>query len=270
MRKMILSFKSILVLLTLCLICGNSYARHTTPRSCIYEVVTDTLPDNEKKRIQENEQQRIIRETEQVTAKEMEWYSREKNWLNMPQKQKETPSQRKWEGGPDEQKAVTFGIRAGANFASLELKSGAKGKCSMVTSYHVGINFDIRFIDHLHLNTALLFSQKGYKYENDYDRERQETVKAPFIMLPVQLSLRLGILQINVGPYLEYGLGGEIEYGSNRRKHDTFDYYAPLNYGITAGAGLLFGKHFFLGGNYEMGLSDYANRNIAVSLGVNF
>ena len=267
---MIVSFKSILVLLALCLICSNSYARHTTSNSCVYEIVTDTLPDNEKKRIQEDEQQREIREAEQVTAKEMERYSREKNWMNMPQTQKETPSQSKWEGSSNKQKAVVFGIRAGANLASLGLKSDADGKCSMVTSFHAGINLDIRFIDHLHLNTALLFSQKGYKYENDYDRERQETAKAQFVMLPVQLSLRLGILQINAGPYVEYGFGGEIEYGRNGRKYDTFDYYKPLNYGITAGAGLLIGKHFYLGGNYEMGLSDYANRNIAISLGVNF
>lgn len=269
MRKLIVSFKSIIVVLTLCLICSNSYARHTAPSSCAYEMVTDTLPDYEKKRMQENEQQREIREAEQVTAKEMEWYSREKNWLSMPQKQNKTLS-RKGEGNSNEQKAVVLGIRAGTNLASLGLKSGANGKCSMVTSFHAGVNLDIRFIDNLHLNTALLFSQKGYKYENDYDRERQETVKAQFVMLPVQLSLRLGILQINAGPYVEYGFGGEIEYGRSNRKHNTFDYYKPLNYGVTAGAGLLIGKHFYLGGNYEMGLSDYANRNIAISLGVDF
>lgn len=269
MRKLIVSFKSIFVVSTLCLICSNSYARHTMPSSCVYEIVTDTLPDYEKKRMQENEQQREIREAEQVTAKEMERYSHEKNWLTMPQTQKKTPSQNKWEGD-SKQKAVVFGVRGGANLASLGLKSGANGKCSMVTSFHAGVNLDIRFIDNLHLNTALLFSQKGYKYENDYDRERQETVKAQFVMLPVQLSLRLGILQINAGPYVEYGFGGEIEYGRSGRKHDTFDYYKPLNYGITAGAGLLIGKHFYLGGNYEMGLSDYANRNIAISLGVDF
>lgn len=269
MVKIIVSSKCFL-LLTLCLICSNSYARHITSNDCIYETVTDTLPDYEKKRMQENEQQREIREAEQETAKEMERYSREKNWLTMPQKQKNTLSQNKREGDSNEQKSVVFGIRAGANLASLGLKSGANGKCNMVTSFHAGVNLDIRFIDNLHLNTSLLFSQKGYKYENNNDRERQETVKAQFVMLPVQLSLRLGILQINAGPYVEYGFGGEIEYGRSGRKHDTFDYYKPLGYGITAGAGLLLGKHFYLGGNYEMGLSDYANRNIAISLGVNF
>lgn len=270
MRKLIVSFKSILVVLTLCLICSNSYARHTVPSSCAYEIVTDTLLDYEKKRMQENEQQMEIREAEQVTAKEMERYSREKNWLTMPQKQKKTPSQSKLEGDSNEQKAVVFGIRAGVNLASLGLNSDANGKCSMVTSFHAGVNLDIRFIDNLHLNTALLFSQKGYKYENNYDRERQETVKALFVMLPVQLSLRLGILQINAGPYVEYGFSGEIEYGSSGRKHNTFNYYKPLNFGITTGAGLLIGKHFYLGGNYEMGLSNYANRNIAIILGVDF
>ena len=254
MAKIIVSSKCFLIL-TLCLICSNSYARQTTPSSCVYEIVTDTLPDYEKKRMQENEQQREIREAEQVTAKEMERYSREKNWLTMSQSQMKASPQSTKARSSDEKKTVTFGIRAGGNLASLGLKGGADGKCSMVTSFHAGVNLDIRFIDHLHLNTALLFSQKGYKYENDYDKERQETVKAQFIMLPVQLSLRFGILQINAGPYVEYGFGGEIEYGRSSRKHDTFDYYKPLNYGVTVGAGLLIGKHFYLGGNYEMGLS---------------
>lgn len=270
MRKMIVSFKSILVVLTLCLICSNSYARLTTSSSCAYEIVTDTLPDNEKKKIQENEQQREIWEAEQVTAKEMEWYSREKNWLTMPQKQKKTPSKNKSEGDSNEQKTVVFGIRAGANLASLGLDSDADGECSMITSFHAGVNLDIRFNDNLYLNTALLLSQKGYKYKHFYDRERQETAMAQFVMLPVQLSLRFGIFQINAGPYIEYGVGGDIEYGRNDMHHGTFNYYEPLNYGITAGAGLLIGKHFYLGGNYEMGLSDYANRNIAISLGYNF
>jgi hypothetical protein len=89
-------------------------------------------------------------------------------------------------------------------------------------------------------------------------------------MLPVQLSLRLGFFQINAGPYLDYGIGGEIEYGRSERKTDTFNYYDALNYGIIAGAGFNLGKHFYLGADYEMGLSNYANRNIAISLGVNF
>lgn len=270
MRKKIVSFKSILVLLALCLICSKSYARHIVPSSFDYKLVTDTLLDNEKKRIQESEQQRETREAEQITTQEMEVFSREKNWQNMPKPQFDTPSQDKRKGNSGEQKAVVFGIRAGANFASLGLKSGTDGKCSMLTSFHAGVNLDIRLVDHLHLNTALLFSQKGYKYENNYDKERQETTKAQFVMLPVQLSLRIGILQINAGPYVEYGFGGDIEYGRNSMKQKTFDYYEPFNYGITTGVGLLIGNHFYLGSNYEMGLSGYANRNIAISLGINF
>ena len=125
-------------------------------------------------------------------------------------------------------------------------------------------------IKQLHLNTSLLFSEKGYKYEHDYDHDRQETAKAQFIMLPIQLSYRIGMLQINAGPYLEYGLGGKIEYGNRNNTYKTFNYYDALNYGIVAGAGVNMGKNFYLGANYELGLSNYANRNIAISLGYNF
>ena len=181
-----------------------------------------------------------------------------------------TVKKQKRESPTNKEKAMTLGIRAGLNLASLGLDSEVDGSCSMVASFHVGLNMDIKLIDQLHLNTSLLFSQKGYKYEHDWDYERQETAKAQFIMLPIQLSYRIGLIQINAGPYIEYGLGGEIEYGQRGWTDDTFDYYDALNYGVTAGVGVNLSKQFYLGANYEIGFSDYANRNIAISLGYNF
>ncbi len=186
----------------------------------------------------------------------------------VPQPVKPVPQRTPQKSSTKKEKTLCFGLRAGVNLASLELSSDVNGSCSMVTSFHAGVNMDVRFVKQLHLNVGLLYSQKGYEYESDY--YRQETCSSQFIMLPVQLSYRIGIVQINAGPYVEYGIGGEIEYGRQGRIHDTFDYYDALNYGITAGAGMTIAKHFFLGVNYEMGLSDYANQNIAISLGYNF
>lgn len=284
MIQQIVKFKSILALLTFWLLCQNTYAHPSSPDINIsqlsesanigYELPVDTLTKEEQKRIEatkrreETQQLQEIRETEMMTAKEKERFDQENRPLTV---YKKSPvKERKHESSTKNERAVVFGIRAGVNIASLGLNSAADGKCSMVTSFHAGLSLDIRLVELLHLNTSLLFSQKGYKYEHDWDRERQETAKAQFVMLPVQLSLRLGFFQINAGSYVEYGFGGEIEYGRRGWKRDTFDYYEAFNYGITAGAGFNIGKRFYLGANYEMGLSDYANRNVAICLGVNF
>ena len=188
--------------------------------------------------------------------------------------QEEKPVKKKKEkrvrtaGDDGDFKPVAFGLRAGVNLATMAPSDEWDGSCDKITSFHAGVSADVRLGKKLSLNTALLFSQKGYKYENGY--YRSESAKAQFIMLPVQLSLRLGTFQINAGPYAEYGIGGKIEAGRNETEFDTFDYYDAFNYGISAGAGIVFAKHFYLGANYEMGLSDYANRNIAISLGYNF
>ena len=84
----------------------------------------------------------------------------------------------------------------------------------------------------------------------------------------MQLSYRLGLIQLNLGPYVEYGVGGKIK--SYGRSVDTFSYYDAFNYGLIVGAGVNLMQHFYFGGNYEVGMGDYSNRNIAISIGYNF
>lgn len=171
-------------------------------------------------------------------------------------------------------RAFVFGLRTGVNMASIALSSDAHGDSKMTASFHAGVNLDMRITNNLHLNTSLLYSQKGYKYEDGVYSSSMgylnETATAHFLTLPIQLSYRIGMFQINCGPYIEYGLGGEIEYGSYSSRIDTFEHFDALNYGITVGVGRTLWKRFYLGVNYEMGMSDYANRNIAISLGYNF
>lgn len=289
MIKKLVKQKTFFAILMFCPMSQGTYA-YQTERDCAVsqlseyvnngqETPLDTLTNEEKRRIEELKRDEYIKQQNEtqvsdlLKAQEIERYAQD---IKTHSIYKQSNINEKGYSSNDE-RAVVFGIRAGVNFASSGLNSELHGKCSMVTSFHAGLNLDIRLINHLHLNTSLLFSQKGYNYENGWDRERHETVKAQFLMLPVQLSYRIGAFQINAGPYLEYGLGGEIVYGIRGSEYGVFDYYDRLNYGLVVGLGLNLGKHFYVGGNYEFGLGNfdsglegYANRNIAVSLGINF
>lgn len=279
MIKKSLKFKQILVLLTFWLLCQDSYTCNVVSYGNVlqisndYVLPIDTLTKDGRKEIDEIKRKELKKHQEETHENEKELSKQlKKNTLkinegqnyNLAFQEKERKSFTK------ENKPVVFGVRVGGNLSTLGILSDAEGECSMATSFHVGMNTDVKLIDLLHLNISLLYSQKGYKYKNFWDSERQETTKAHFIMLPVQLSFRIGAFQINAGPYLDYGLGGKIKYGRNDYETLTFNYFAPLNYGIVAGAGVNLGKHFYLGANYELGFSDYANRNITASLGFNF
>lgn len=279
MIKQSLKFKPILFLLTFWLLCQNSYPCNAVfvgsvlPISIGDDLPIDTLTKDGRKKINAIKRKELKIHQEETRENEKELSKQvKKNTLKIIEGQNDNPAFQENERNSfaKENKPVVFGVRAGVNLSTLGIQGDVEGKCSMATSFHVGMNTDVRLIDLLHLNISLLYSQKGYKYKNIWDSERQETTKAHFIMLPVQLSFRIGAFQINAGPYLDYGLGGKIKYGEYNEEANTFNYFNPLNFGVLAGAGVKLGKHFYLGANYELGFSDYANRNITASLGFNF
>ena len=163
---------------------------------------------------------------------------------------------------------VTFGLRAGANIAWTQFDEDYDD-VGMVPSFHVGISMDIPFSDNFYLNTALLYSGKGYKYD------KVEKASAQYLDLPVQLSLRFGDIdetqfQVNAGPYVAMGLSGTIKSENGNKEQKFFDYYKSFDYGIAAGVGLTFSTQYYVGANFQLGMADYRNRSIGISLGYNF
>jgi len=98
---------------------------------------------------------------------------------------------------------VVFGVRAGAN-ASWTQFAEDYGNSSMLPSFHAGVSMEVPITKMFYFNTALLYSNKGYKFE---DNPLVEKATAQYIDLPLQVSVRFGDaektqFQINVGPYL--------------------------------------------------------------------
>ncbi len=168
-------------------------------------------------------------------------------------------------------KQFTFGIRGGANLAWTQFEDSSD-KAKMLTSFFAGVSMDIAFTEMFYVNTALLFSEKGYKYGSG---NTEYTAKAQFIELPVQASLRFGDpenvqFQINAGPYAAMGIGGKIKAEQAGNEINFFDHYNSFDFGITVGAGLLFSEHYYVGANFQLGFADYRNRNISIGIGYNF
>ena len=169
---------------------------------------------------------------------------------------------------PKKSGSISFGIRTGGNLAWTQFGDGYD-KVSMTTSFHLGISMDILLSESFYLNTALLYSGKGYKYE------KVENATGQYIDLPVQASIRFGDVssaqfQFNAGPYLAIGIGGKIKSETTDKEQNFFDYYNSFDYGLAIGCGVIFSKHYYLGVNAQIGFADYRNRNVGISIGYNF
>lgn len=190
---------------------------------------------------------------------------------------------------------VTFGVRAGLNFANMSLSDQEGGGATLSpgcrTTFHVGLIADIPLMQSLYVQTGLYLQNKGYKYEED---GYTETAKPMYLEIPVLASYRYDLsdalqLQVNVGPYFGYGLGGKVKAEFEHYGDDEADFFGDdddqfgakrFNCGLQFGAGLTLNSHYYLGFAYQLGLTnniktgdDYdkaKDRNWMVSLGYNF
>lgn len=172
-------------------------------------------------------------------------------------------------------RGVTFGIRAGLNFASLT-GGDTDGAPDSRTAYHVGVIADIPLMQSLYIQTGLYFQSKGMKYEESYDDgDSYKTTLSPmYLQIPILASYRYNFsdafqLQVNFGPYFAYGVGGkykdEYSYGSGSYddeiyESDVFDGgLKRFDCGLQVGAGMTFARHYYLGFTYEFGLTNIAD-----------
>ena len=170
--------------------------------------------------------------------------------------------------------ALAFGVKAGLNMATAAFDSQYSGTGS-VSKFHLGVTMDVRITDMFYFSTGLLYSAKGYKYD---DNTISETASANFVDIPLQATLRLPlgssvVLQPSVGPYIAMGIGGDIEGKKNNTKDYSgkfSDHFSSFDYGLQAGVQLIISGHFNFGLAYQAGMGDYRNRNLMVSLGYNF
>lgn len=156
------------------------------------------------------------------------------------------------------EKKVTLGVRAGLNIADLNGKGiDAKSR----TSFLAGVSADFNLVESFSINSGLFYTGKGAK-----------DLSADFIELPVYASYRLNFaeasqLQVNVGPYFDFGVAGDaFKDGMDGKRFQM---------GLGFGAGYTFHK-FYLGVQYQLGMTDVVKNAdahwdcINISLGYNF
>ena len=182
---------------------------------------------------------------------------------------------------------IQFGIRGGLNVANMTLEYDKISQASDAkTNWHVGVIADIPMMESLYVQTGLYLQNKGYKVSED---DWEQTANPMYLEIPVLASYRYNFsdaaqLQINVGPYFAYGIGGKIKdvEDGDEDKVDFFSEdggYKNFDCGLQIGAGFTFGGHYYIGAAYEFGFTNIAkdsgdtkfkNKNWMFSVGYNF
>ncbi len=220
-----------------------------------------------------------------------------------------------------ESEGITWGIRAGLNVSN---QHGNGENAGSKAGFNVGIVADIPIISqYFYIQPGLYYTMKGFKATSlesswywNYDKHT-EKVNPYYIEIPILLSGRYNItdkvqVQVNFGPYFAIGIAGKYktkdEWANNYTEESGIDrwqcdYFGPYNdfyfgegkysgglkgkrfdCGLSIGAGFTFVKHYYIGFQYELGLTNaytdefikytrfdsIKNRNWMISLGYNF
>lgn len=175
-----------------------------------------------------------------------------------------------------EKKPFALGIKAGYNMATAQFGSDYKGTTGSIGGFHVGLTADVRLADAFHFCSGLILSNKGYTYENKSNGIDEEG-KGMFIDIPLLASLRLPLgssvrLSLDAGPYAAICAGGSVadQYSTKIYDESFSSAYTSLDYGFQAGVGLIFSYHFNLGVSYQIGMSNYHNKNLMIGIGYTF
>jgi hypothetical protein len=158
-----------------------------------------------------------------------------------------------------------FGVRAGVNFQTLTGKdnNGNAFTNSNKTGFHVGINYSIPIATDFSVRPEVLYSGKGAKSpaNNDYSLN--------YLEIPLNLiykpSLGTGHLMLGAGPYVAFGLDGNVQFTNGAKDDVKFAdnvttptantaYYKSTDAGINFLGGYEFTNKLSLQVNAQVGL----------------
>ncbi|WP_109852515.1 porin family protein [Aquimarina sp. AU58] len=161
------------------------------------------------------------------------------------------------------QAQTEVGLKAGVNYVNNVLvndKIGINGSDNEYRfGYHAGIFVRIKFTDKFLLNTELLFSNKGYKFEGLRNANAQPSgsgnLHLNYLNLPILFGYNIfDKLIFELGPELGYLLSAKSKFGT-----ETIDvkniWDNDLDFGLSAGLAYSVMENWMIGIRYTHGIS---------------
>jgi hypothetical protein len=162
---------------------------------------------------------------------------------------------------------IKYGPKIGFNFSEMPDFTEFIIDQQIYTGYHIGVEGEYKLSDKLFIQSSVLFCKKGSKYVvgNIADGNTEGFTNYQFYSfyadMPIELEYKYVLHKWNiivlVGPQIGYGIAGKwtasdmttsnIHFGN-----ESTDDFKPFDFGVTAGAGVEFGRvqvssHFYYG-----------------------
>lgn len=189
---------------------------------------------------------------------------------------------------------LKFGVKAGLNLANIAQNykiSEDEDDTDMLLGLSLGATVEYELKENLALQSGLIFSRKGYKmdYKDEYESSEGK-VKVTWLEVPMNFTYKMNDFQIYAGPYMAFGIGGEMEYDETEDGYsyssstdikfgdNDSDHVRGFDYGLNLGLGYQTGNLLFNAG-YSLGLAnlqpndsdgDYKNSNRVISFSVSY
>ncbi len=179
--------------------------------------------------------------------------------------------------------AQSFGVRAGVNMSKIEVKDDAgtySDDFMFLPGFHAGILGEIPVAGLLSIEGGAFFSTRGVRFEEEmtlFDQKLEVKSKTTLYYLVVPITAKATIdagpveVFAQVGAYVGAGLSGkyksEVTQGSQTEttegdikwgNDEMEDDYKPLDFGLTAGAGVQV-NNIRVGVAYDHGLANICN-----------
>lgn len=205
-----------------------------------------------------------------------------------------------------------WNVKAGIAFSNVDAKdkAGDKANTTSVTGLYLGLGPTLRLSEHFSVEPAFVFARRGFerKEESFIGWGKDFKANTSYIEMPIDVifnaTIGTGKLEVGIGPYIGYGLGGkwktsglvhlgDIAIGeegdvkftndASEGEYGSYNLGRPFDYGARAKVNYLFREHYLVGIEFQKGIAnlesqwgDYKsgnairNRSLGISVGYRF
>ena len=176
--------------------------------------------------------------------------------------------------------AQRIGVKGGISLSNANAVVSGDAKVSdNIIGMQVGIIGEAKLFPAIHVNSGLLFTQKGFS--NDvYTAQTFDPghIQVNYLEVPLNLAVKIGIGSLKVfvqaGPYVDYGINAKHIFDDSSIEpikvsfDDDVYQVKRLDYGASIGAGVEISV-LQIGANYSFGMDDISNaEDIEITNGV--
>lgn len=145
---------------------------------------------------------------------------------------------------------VKWDAKFGMNFSNMTKDSEAKA----LPGFHLGVGMDYGFSENWSLQSGLIISSKGYKYDKEV-LGADFKARPIYLDIPILAAYKFNISDntkfvINAGPYLAFGLGGkgkfDVDGAEDIKVFKGEDGMSRFDLGIQYGIGLEISEHYLV------------------------